>query len=294
MTLLALLWIWHAEASPVLRKDRLHGEEVDASGWTAALHIADNRHDSMSGVSLESLVLDTPSSQNYNLSRKKKSYSQWKQDKILAPILNQFKNGFFVESGAYDGETHSNSLYYERKGWTGLLVEPGAKYLQIPGKHRKAWGFHGALSPTRSSMRLHFNDSLTVGAHLDTSSTYLVRAEPLETLLKRIDPNRTSVDFWSLDIEGDEPAVLEATDFSKIKVGVLLIEMNKSRKINKRIKAVMDKNNFHDLGRTVYVNWKSGHEEYLDHVFINPSYLAKHGVEMPANLTGLAKYDPHY
>ena len=38
---------------------------------------------------------------------------------------------------------------------------------------------------------------------------------------------RSDVDFWSLDIEGAEGAVLEATDFEAVKVGVMTIEMNK-------------------------------------------------------------------
>ena len=39
---------------------------------------------------------------------KKSRHSQWHQDAILAPILGQIKDGFFVESGARDGEEHSN------------------------------------------------------------------------------------------------------------------------------------------------------------------------------------------
>ena len=35
------------------------------------------------------------------------------------------KDRFFVEAGAHDGESLSNSLFFEVKlGWNGLLVEP--------------------------------------------------------------------------------------------------------------------------------------------------------------------------
>ncbi len=34
------------------------------------------------------------------------------------------KNGFFIEVGALDGETRSNTLILERKfGWNGVLIE---------------------------------------------------------------------------------------------------------------------------------------------------------------------------
>ena len=51
------------------------------------------------------------------------------------------RDGFFIESGALDGETRSNSLFFERfRGWTGLLIEAGPiNYQQILNKHRNAY-----------------------------------------------------------------------------------------------------------------------------------------------------------
>ena len=37
----------------------------------------------------------------------------------------QVEQGFFIEAGADDFVTHSNTFYFEAKRkWTGLLVEP--------------------------------------------------------------------------------------------------------------------------------------------------------------------------
>merc|ERR1711874_821683 len=49
-----------------------------------------------------------------------------------------------------------------------------------------------------------------------------VAAQPLTMLLDVL--NRSIVDFWSLDVEGAEGAILKATDFNRIEVGVLLME----------------------------------------------------------------------
>ena len=47
------------------------------------------------------------------------------QAKIISELFKDQKDGFFIEAGAYDGETLSNSLFFELKlGWKGLLVEP--------------------------------------------------------------------------------------------------------------------------------------------------------------------------
>lgn len=212
----------------------------------------------------------------------KVQYSQTGQDNLLLPVLRNIKDGFFVESGAFDGETHSNTLMYERNfGWTGLLVEPvKASFDTIQGRHRNAYLFNGALSPTRDIEKIVFHDkfcakgsecgSLTAG-HSTWSSVFApeaVQCVPLQNLLTQI--GRRTVDFWSLDIEGSEGEVLQATDFQWIEVGILLIEMNKGNENNRVIRDVMSRNGFVEV-----LHWQ------FDNIFANPKYFAKRGLDMP-------------
>ena len=67
-------------------------------------------------------------------------------------------------------------------------------------------------------------DRHVVGQIVKSNTKGNVQAEPL---VAAISPTRTTVDFWSLDIEGAECDVLQTTDFEKITVGIFLIEMNK-------------------------------------------------------------------
>eukprot|EP00747_Dinoflagellata_sp_TGD_P037573 gnl/TRDRNA2_/TRDRNA2_139151_c0_seq2.p1 gnl/TRDRNA2_/TRDRNA2_139151_c0~~gnl/TRDRNA2_/TRDRNA2_139151_c0_seq2.p1 ORF type:complete len:331 (+),score=65.89 gnl/TRDRNA2_/TRDRNA2_139151_c0_seq2:67-1059(+) len=229
------------------------------------------------------LDIKQPSTKPLNLARGVQisdlvSYSQWSQDTILAPILTQIHNGFFVESGAFDGEGMSNSIYYEIRGWTGLMIEPDPKNFQtLMTKNRKAYAFEGALSPTNHSELLQFNP-MGGNGQLDHEGSYTVQAEPLTTLLQAIDPARKTVDFWSLDIEGSEGSVLSATDFSKIEVGLVLVEMNKSEENNRIISAVMVKNGFVDIGGTKYDGG------ILDHVFVNPKYFKARNLQVPTHI----------
>ena len=41
-------------------------------------------------------------------------WSQYGQDQFIDKLLNQKRNGFFVETVGYDGETFSNSLFLEK------------------------------------------------------------------------------------------------------------------------------------------------------------------------------------
>lgn len=53
-----------------------------------------------------------------------KSYALHNIDVELARIIGK-RNGFFIEAGANDGQTQSNTLLLEEEyGWNGILIEP--------------------------------------------------------------------------------------------------------------------------------------------------------------------------
>jgi len=58
-------------------------------------------------------------------------YALHELDEKMLKYLN-FNNGFFIEAGANDGISQSNTLLYEKEfSWTGLLIEPNiSKFLQ--------------------------------------------------------------------------------------------------------------------------------------------------------------------
>ena len=142
-------------------------------------------------VPTESAIhLDPPSQEPYHFAQPMTDMhrSQFGQDKALEPLLSQIKNGFFVESGAHDGEAISNTVYYESLGWQGLLIEPSNHYASILRKHRKAWAFNGALSPSGKSQQLNFRHGGVLG-HADPTISTTVQAEPLAKLLSGHRPN---------------------------------------------------------------------------------------------------------
>ena len=51
-------------------------------------------------------------------------YSQHGQDLVVMELLDNISSGVFIDIGANDGLTFSNSLLFEEKGWQGICVEP--------------------------------------------------------------------------------------------------------------------------------------------------------------------------
>lgn len=227
------------------------------------------------------LVLPNKLKANFAKVAKQESYSQAGQDLRLAKILPD--NGFFVESGAHDGFSGSNSLHFEKKGWKGLLVEPNPDpFSRILGFHRKAYAFNGALSTTGESDMMNFDGSGQT-FHLTKNGKQHVHVEPLHKLLTCL--GQKTVDFWSLDVEGVEEPVLKAFPFKDIEVGVMLVEIvsngaGHSKEGLSNLRQMMESKGFQTCGKvTVYDG--QGHAQDLDQIFVNPNYFQKRGLETP-------------
>ena len=159
-----------------------------------------------------------------------KNYSQLGQDKIVDKLLKHRTNGFFVEAGAYDGETFSNTLFLEKeRNWTGLLVEADPQLFQIlKGRNRRAYLSKTCLSTTPYAVTANFTfadalGGLTATDHKDqVTGTGAVQCIPFISYLLAL--NIHHIDYFSLDVEGTEAEVLRQIDFQRFRIDVLSIE----------------------------------------------------------------------
>ena len=175
----------------------------------------------------------------YNIANNKlQDYSQGGQSRFLDTLLNQMKNGFFVESGALDGEKFSNSLFFEiHRNWNGILIEPHpGSYQILRSKHRKAFSVNSCLStysyPAKIPIALDVAPALSRFDKIETdlgrqrknkvAKVKMIQCFPLYSILLAC--GRTNIDLFSLDIEGAELDVLKTIPWTKVDIKVLLVE----------------------------------------------------------------------
>lgn len=183
-------------------------------------------------------------------------------DKKMEQFLN-FDGGFFVEIGANDGVTQSNTLYYERyRGWRGVLVEPSQMNFFKCRANRAPetmtycaacvpFGYSERFVPiTYSNLmsvsELPGSDLPDVGQHLQVARQFLqpyedvftfgAEARTLNDILVHAQAP-SLIDFFSLDVEGVELPVLQGIDHEKFRFKNLLIECRAPQRMNEYLQA---------------------------------------------------------
>ncbi len=183
-------------------------------------------------------------------------------DKKMLKYLN-YCDGFYVEMGANDGVTQSNTLYLERKlNWSGLLIEPikhNYEKLKMNRSSKNCFEESACVSFTHLDKDVNMiysnlmstvlnpkNEILDPNFHAKIGEKFLnkesiyqlqVPATPLNNILKKHHtPKR--IDFFSLDVEGFEYEVLNGIDHVEYRFNYILVE---SRNINKMQKFLSGK-----------------------------------------------------
>jgi len=178
--------------------------------------------------------------QNYNLVNPDPKFdTSMGQAKAVRQILKDKREGFFVECGAYDGETRSNTLNLERElGWSGVLIEADpVNLIQCFEKHRKAWLVPACLSTSKQTMFVKYRAWGNIGSILDhkelpkdnkakqdPQKVINVNCIPFPTILRAL--NRTTVDYFSLDVEGNELDILRTIPFEEFDIKIISAEFS--------------------------------------------------------------------
>lgn len=186
-------------------------------------------------------------------------YSQDGQDKYLDQrVFKKMLNGFFIDIGANDGITFSNTYFLEKhRGWNGICVEPHPTAFEKLTHNRKAKLINACIAEVETDsefMRIEGYGEMLSGLvnkyddkhvkrierdmkiHGGTKQNIKVPCLRLDTIIAQ--NNVTHIDYCSIDTEGGELEILNTVDLAKIEISVISIENNFDEKsIEKFMKA---------------------------------------------------------
>ena len=165
------------------------------------------------------------------------SYAAAGEDLVLDFLTGHAPSGSYVDVGCNHPLTGSNSYRFYRKGWRGIAIDANARFGPMFRRSRPRDRFiQACVSDTVKEVSFHHfrHDMLSSisGEHFyDNDDHYaLDRVEtmtttPLTALLQAADCPR-AFDFLSVDVEGNDEAVLRSLDFDQYRPRVILTELN--------------------------------------------------------------------
>jgi FkbM family methyltransferase len=185
------------------------------------------------------------------------SKSQILQDLFVLLKLNFLEKGFFVEFGASDGITLSNTYLLEKTyKWKGVLVEPSKKFHEKLSKNRSCIVdkrcvysksgelllFNEADIGELSSIDLYAKDD-GYGKIRKKGVKYEVKTVSLLDLLIEHNSPRV-IEYLSIDTEGSEYDILNSFDFNMFKIKIITVEHNFMDKKRDLIQRLLKKNGY--------------------------------------------------
>lgn len=194
-------------------------------------------------------------------------------DLKLDALFGQKTGGVFVELGANDGLTQSNTAFFEfSRGWTGLLVEPSHIAYEKCVANRPNSVVEWCACVADNDVNQVVGDfdgglmSSVNGERTDRRTDMVsVPAQTLAAILKEHDI--THIDFLSVDAEGHDYDILLGLDLDVYRPWYILVEVMDDKR-DLIFNLLESKNyaihsNFSGYSLETNPGWDGTHNDYL-------------------------------
>jgi len=170
------------------------------------------------------------------------SYSQCGQDSFVLEYFGKNYKGFFIDIGANDGVTYSNTKLLEDNNWKGICIEPLIDTFNKLSKNRNSINLNIGLdieNGEKEFMQIEGYSEMLSGIVENYDPKHINRIENeiktkggnkkiVKIITKRFSDiiNEKEIDYVSIDVEGSEFNILQGIDFNKHNIKIFGIENN--------------------------------------------------------------------
>lgn len=158
------------------------------------------------------------------------SYARNFEDVWLWRAFGHLDAGFYVDVGAYDPEEDSvTKLFYDR-GWSGINVEPGARFPRFEMYRPRDVNLNVVLAAEPGTVdfvhELHVADWSTVALHNSGSPGSALRVTMPATTLEHVleEHGDGDIHFLKIDAGRTEGEVLAGNDWNRFRPAILVVE----------------------------------------------------------------------
>jgi len=172
--------------------------------------------------------------------RSHSSYSQEGEDAVLASFYEGQKKykGFYVDVGAHHPYRFSNTMAFYKRGWKGINIEPNPEAMKwFRWFRRRDINLNLGVADSNGTLTYYcFNEpalngfSKQISEDRDTNTRYFL-TKTIDVPVRRLDAildehvkENTEIDFFSIDAEGFDLAVLKSNNWAKYRPRYILVE----------------------------------------------------------------------
>lgn len=195
-------------------------------------------------------------------------YSQFNEEEIILKYFNGKKDGTFLDIGANDGISFSNTYQLSLNGWNGICVEPSKTvfpYLEKTYKNNdRVTLYNFGVSDKLEQLDLHVNSAPIEGSIPGILSTiheeekdrffgFDWKTEKCDfvtfNFLQKISKHK-SFDFINIDCEGHDYIVLSQINLNDVFCKLISIEHNRDKDIRQSYINYCSQYGFKIIGET--------------------------------------------
>ena len=165
-------------------------------------------------------------------------FTQTDEQPVILRELADLPSGRFLDIGAYDGQTLSNTRALALSGWSGTLVEPNPRLfinlLQMYGQDSRFTLINAAMSDTSGLARFYVdgtNEQYSSSIAPNAKELFPLTPYSMSYLVPTITPRdlTETYDFISIDTEGFDIPILKAMRGTLDSTRLICIEYNEER-----------------------------------------------------------------
>lgn len=164
---------------------------------------------------------------------KTESYAQWGDDVLVWDYFKEKTDGVFLEAGANHPKSLSQTYLLEKRGWTGILVEPVPECCEMLRAERPGSRvFQNALGAPdqRGMLKLSIPSGVSELAaamrdgEVAGAGDRVFEAELITLTEALVAAGIQRLDYLSLDLEGMELEALKGLDFTRFQPDLVIVE----------------------------------------------------------------------
>ena len=187
----------------------------------------------------------------------KKTYSMLGEDIFVNNFFKNKQYGFYVDVGAYhplDG--NNTTLLHQKKKGNGINIDVNPFSIELFTYVRKSdLNLNIAISNQKKSVKLYFRKKINM---LNTLSKKIakihfrngfqekiVKTNTLNNILEKSKYKNKKIDFFNVDVEGNELNVLKSLNFKKYQPTLICIEIHNHEEMYNQNSDYLKRNPIH-------------------------------------------------